>query len=182
MPRLFIAIDLPDSAKDELLRLRENDLPPARWTRRDALHLTLHFIGGTPNKQTRAYQRALEQVSVAGFDLRIGGVGQFPVDDRPRVIWAGVENSPALRDLREATGRALQSEGFRLERRRFHPHITLMRFKKPPRRGMADRWLRAHLDFHVAPFAVREFALYESDLRPTGAVYTQLGLYRLEPD
>ena len=179
MPRLFIAIDLPDAVKDDLLRLRENDLPPARWTRREALHLTLRFIGDTPNKQARAYQRALEQVSAAGFDLRIGGVGQFPVDDRPRVIWAGVDNTPALRALRDASGHALASAGFRLERRRFHPHITLMRFKKPPRRGMAGRWLRAHLDFHVAPFPVREFVLYESDLRPTGAVYTKRAVFAL---
>ncbi|MCY3915693.1 MAG: hypothetical protein OXG49_06735 [Chloroflexi bacterium] len=38
MPRLFVAIDLPDAVKDQILSLREQDLPPGRWSRRDALH------------------------------------------------------------------------------------------------------------------------------------------------
>ncbi len=179
MPRLFVAIDLPDAAKDQILGLREDDLPPGRWTRRDALHLTLHFIGETGEKQARRYEQALQQVDVPAFVLQIGGVGQFPVDSRPRVIWAGIGNTPALRALHEAAGRALQIGGFRLERRRFHPHITLMRFKKPLRRGLASRWIQAHLDFHIEPVSVREFALYESQLRPGGAVYTKRAVYAL---
>ena len=73
----------------------------------------------------------------------------------------------------------MQSQGFRLEQRRFHPHITLMRFKKPLRRGVASRWIQAHLDFRIESFSVREFALYESQLRPGGAVYTKRGVYAL---
>ncbi|MCY3575035.1 MAG: RNA 2',3'-cyclic phosphodiesterase [Chloroflexi bacterium] len=181
MPRLFVAIDLPDAVKDQILRLREDDLPPARWTRRDALHLTLHFIGDASERQARRYGQALQQVEASAFALQLGGVGQFPVDSRPRVIWAGVGNSPDLRALREAVGRALQHSGHRLERRRFHPHITLMRFKKPLRRGLASRWLQAHQDFYIEPFIAREFALYESQLRPGGAVYTKREVLALSP-
>ena len=181
MPRLFVAIDLPDSIKDQLLSLREHDLPPGRWTRREALHLTLHFIGDVPEAVARAYQRALSQVEMAGFKLRLAGIGQFPVDARPRVIWAGVENRPQLRELHEAAGMALESEGFRRERRRFHPHITLMRFKKPLRRGIASRWIQAHQDFYTAPFAVEAFALYESQLKRGGAAYSKRGIYPLDP-
>ncbi len=179
MPRLFVAIDLPDAAKDQILGLREDDLPPGRWTRRDALHLTLHFIGETSENQARRYMQALQRVDAPAFVLQIGGVGQFPVDSRPRLIWVGVGNTPALRALHEAAGHALQIGGFRQERRRFHPHITLMRFKKPLRRGLASRWIQAHLDFHIEPVAVREFALYESQLRPGGAVYTKRAVYAL---
>ena len=179
LPRLFAAIDLPDEIKSRLLSLREDDLPPGRWSRRAALHLTLHFIGDAPEAVARAYQRALERVDVPAFDLRIQGVGQFPINDRPRVIWAGVQNTPALRALHEAVGAALESEGFQRERRRFHPHITLMRFRKPIRRGPASRWLAAHLDFYTAPFRVDAFALYESDLQPGGAVYRKRAVYDL---
>ncbi|MCY4466981.1 MAG: RNA 2',3'-cyclic phosphodiesterase [Chloroflexi bacterium] len=179
MPRLFVAIDLPEETKDQILGLREDDLPPGRWAGREALHLTLHFIGETPEKQARRYMQALQRVDLPDFALQIGGVGQFPVDDRPRVIWVGVRNTSALRALHEAAGRALQNQGFRQEQRRFHPHITLMRFKKPLRRGLASRWLQAHLDFHIESFSVREFALYESQLRPGGAVYTKRGVYAL---
>ena len=179
MPRLFVAIDLPDEVKDQVLRLREDDLPPGRWSRRAALHLTLHFIGDVPEAVARAYGRALKQVDAPAFDLRLQGLGQFPINDRPRVIWAGVQNTPPLRALHEAVGQALESEGFIRERRRFHPHITLMRFKKPLRRGPASRWIKAHLDFHAEPVQVSEFVLYESELKPSGAVYTKRAVYDL---
>ena len=179
MPRLFVAVDLPEATKDRVLSLREHDLPPGRWTRREALHLTLHFIGDVPEAVARAYQRALAQVEASSFDMRISGVGQFPIEARPRVIWAGVENRPALRVLYEAVGAALESEGFIRERRRFHPHITLMRFKKPPRRGHASRWINAQQDFYAEPFKVERFVLYESELRPSGAVYSKRQVYAL---
>ena len=179
MPRLFVAIDLPAAVKDQLLSLRAHDLPPARWTRRDALHLTLHFIGETSESQAANYARALESVALPPFDLQISGVGQFPVKGRPRVIWVGVDNTAPLRSLHEAVGARLQSRGFRLEKRRFHPHVTLMRFNKSPRRGAAAAWLRARADFLIEAFPVYEFALYESQLRPGGAVYTKRGVYAL---
>ena len=179
MPRLFVAIDLPEGTKDRILSLRQDDLPPGRWPRRDAIHLTLHFIGDVPEGVARAYQRVLREVDVPAFDLRVSGVGQFPIEARPRVIWAGVENTPSLRALHEATGQALEREKFQRERRRFHPHITLMRFKKPLRRGLASRWLSAHLDFHAEPLRISEFALYESELIPSGARYTKREVYAL---
>jgi len=179
MPRLFVAIDLPDATKDRILSLRERDLPPGRWSRREALHLTLHFIGDVPEGVARAYQRVLAEVDAAAFDLQIQGVGQFPINDRPRVIWAGVQNTRELRALHQAVGAALEREGFIRERRRFHPHITLMRFRKPIRRGPASRWLSAHIDFTAAPVRVERFALFESDLQPTGAIYRQRRVYPL---
>ncbi len=179
LPRLFVAIDLPAPVKDQLLSLRERDLPPGRWSRREALHVTLRFIGDVPEAAARAYQRALEQVDVPAFDLRIQGVGQFPINDRPRVIWAGLQNTPELRALHEAVEAALEREGLPRDGRRFHPHITLMRFRKPIRRGLASRWLAEHLDLHAEPFRVDAFALYESDLQPSGAVYRKRAVYDL---
>ena len=67
MPRLFVAIDLPETTKDHVLTLRRDDLPPGRWARREALHLTLHFIGDVPEAVARAYGRALRQVEAPAF-------------------------------------------------------------------------------------------------------------------
>ncbi len=180
MPRLFVAIDLPEQTKNQVLSLRQDDLPPGRWPHRDALHVTLHFIGDVPEGVARAYQRILYEVDVPSFEMRIAGVGQFPIEARPRVIWAGVENTPPLRALYESVGQALEREGFLPERRRFHPHITLMRFKKPLRRGLASTWIREHMDFYIEPFTVTEFVLYESELRPGEPVYTKREIYTLK--
>ena len=181
MPRLFAAIELPDPIKDQILSLRQDDLPPGRWTRREALHLTLHFIGDVPQAAAEACRRALASVEQAPFSLQIAGVGQFPIQARPRVIWAGVDNSPALRALHAACGKALARAdcNYEPEGRRYHPHITLMRFKDPLRRGRASRWLNAHLDFAAEPFQVERFVLFKSELKPGGAVYTALARYPL---
>ena len=181
MPRLFVAIDLSASAKDQILRLRQDDLPPGRWSRREALHVTLHFIGGVPEAVAKAYQNALHQVDAPAFDLRIAGVGQFPIEARPKIIWAGVENTPPLRALHQAVGQALEQEGFQREKRRYHPHVTLMRFRKPLRRGLASRWIRRHLDFYTDALPAAQFVLYESELTAAGAIYTKRQVYDLRP-
>jgi 2'-5' RNA ligase len=179
MPRLFVAIDLPTRIKDGLLALKEDDLPPGRWSSRDALHLTLHFIGNVPDGVAVAYENILKQVDVPKFDLTIGGVGQFPIEDRPKVIWAGVDNTAQLRALHDATGDALEEEGFNREKRRYHPHITLMRFKKPIRRGLAEIWIQDHMDLYIEPDRIESFALYESEFTEDGAIYTKRAVYPL---
>lgn len=179
MPRLFVAIDLPEQTKDQILHLRKDDLPPGRWPQRDAIHLTLHFIGDVPEAVARAYHRSLAELQTSAFDLRIAGVGQFPIDARPRVIWAGVENTPPLRALYEAAGQALEQEGFQRENRRFHPHITLMRFRKPLRRGVASRWISAHMDFYTDLAEINEFVLFESELTRSGPIYSKREVYTL---
>ena len=181
MPRLFVAIDFPDTVKTQILRLRQDDLPPGRWSRRAALHLTLHFIGGVPEAVANAYEAVLHQVDAPGFELRIAGVGQFPTESRPRIIWAGVENRPPLRALHEAIGQALEREGFQREKRPYHPHITLMRFRKPLRRGPASRWIKRHLDFYTDALPVTQFILYESELTAEGPMYTKRRVYDLRP-
>jgi len=180
MPRLFVAIDLPNTIKDGLLALKEDDLPPGRWATRAGLHLTLHFIGNVPDAVADAYQEILKQVDVPAFDLTIGGVGQFPIEDRAKVIWAGVDNTPELRALHDATGDALEDEGFNREQRRYHPHITLMRFKKPMRRGYAQKWIEDHISLYIEPAPITEFALYESNLTSDGAIYTKRAIYPLK--
>ncbi len=179
MPRLFVGIDLPDAIKDGLLAMKEFDLPPGRWPKRENMHLTLHFIGNVPDGVADAYEEVLKQVDVPKFDLTIGGVGQFPIEDRPRVIWAGVDNTAGLRALHDATGDALEEEGFNREKRRYHPHITLMRYKKPLRRGIASTWIQEHMDLYIEPTQIDEFVLYESEFTGDGVRYTKRAVYAL---
>jgi len=182
MPRLFVAIDLPDETKDQLLALKRDDIPTARWPKREALHLTLHFIGNIPEGVASAYERVLQEVQAPAFDLTVGGVGQFPIEQRPKVIWAGVDNTPELRTLYEAVGESLEDEGFNREERRYHPHITLMRFRKPIRRGIASTWINEHISWHLDPVKITEFSLYDSVLGDSGAVYTKRQTYSLKTE
>jgi RNA 2',3'-cyclic 3'-phosphodiesterase len=170
MPRLFVAVEIPQAVKDQVLALRQgHDLSIARWVSPDQYHITLHFLGEVPAAPVR---QALAAVEADAFSLRLQGLGQFPVAGRAKSVWAGVTSAPELRALHERTAEALRPTGYRPAMERFHPHVTLARLSKPPRRGLVDPFLDAHRDFLSDAFDVDAFALVASRLTPQGPVYT----------
>ncbi|GAB1420684.1 RNA 2',3'-cyclic phosphodiesterase [Anaerolineales bacterium] len=183
MARLFVAIDLPEHIKQQLLEVRNGStLPAARWVDADQFHLTLHFIGETPAAKMADYKGVLGSIKQEAFDLQFSGIGQFPPDGEgpARVLWVGVANSPALRELYAATGYALKTHGFQVDGQRYHPHITLARFKQSPRRGWLSKYIDQWIHYTSEPFQVDSFALYSSDRRHSGSVYTQEAVYPLK--
>ncbi|MBT8395505.1 MAG: RNA 2',3'-cyclic phosphodiesterase, partial [Gemmatimonadetes bacterium] len=132
--RLFIAINIPKKEREKIHRsaraLRERDFP-VRWVGPDSFHLTLKFLGEVRPEYTSGIEEVLGRVagSTLAFPMDIGGFGAFPTIRRPRVIWVGVEPSPALRCLKQDLEWALSERGFERETRAFHPHFTLGRAK-----------------------------------------------------
>src|SRR5512134_3292703 len=76
--RLFIAIELPDSVKDQLLKLRA-DIPGAAWVKRQGYHLTLRFLGdGIEAPKLESIKGALAAVTESPFTMQLQDVGRFP--------------------------------------------------------------------------------------------------------
>ncbi len=172
MLRLFVALDLPESLRTRLAGL-QHDLPGARWVAPENIHLTLRFIGETPPESADALSDALGGVQDwEPFPLALQGVGQFPKQGMPRVLWVGVEESAGLTDLAQAVESAVQSCGLPRADKPFAPHITLARFKAKPDQGKLHRFYARAGDFSAAPFTVRQFTLYASQLTPQGPRYT----------
>jgi 2'-5' RNA ligase len=176
--RLFVALDFPDAVKEALLNLRA-EIPTARWSNRAQLHLTLFFIGETERVQD--VKTALETVKAPPFTLTLAGVGRFPKGDHqpPAVLWAGVENPPALRVLHEQVSGVLTDLGYEADRRPFNPHITLARLKASRPLSEADAFLKMHHDFRAGPVELVEFVLFSSELSPQGARYRREAVYPL---
>lgn len=130
--RIFIALNLPEKERERIykaaLPLRESALP-VRWLKPDRYHLTLKFLGEVRPELLPAVQDVVERVGTGTrpFPIRIEGFGAFPTIRRPKVLWIGVEASPALRCLKQDLEWALTEQGFERETRAFHPHITLGR-------------------------------------------------------
>ncbi len=103
---------------------------PARWVRHEGLHLTLRFLGATPEDRRPAIEDALA-VAAAGvvrFPVRLAGSGAFPSPSRPRVLWIGVEDgAEQLRELAASISRELEPLGYPLDDRPFAAHLTLAR-------------------------------------------------------
>jgi 2'-5' RNA ligase len=167
MPRLFVAIDMPDAVKDRLEALAYG-LPGARWSPRDQMHLTLRFVGDVDGGDFEDLRAALGEISLPAFEMRLRGLGHFPPRGEPHVLWAGVPRTDELVRLQSAVEKAVRRIGVPAEERKFHPHVTLARLKGTPSRRVGE-WLVGNGLFEVAAFPVTDFALYSSVLGSAGA-------------
>jgi len=176
--RLFIALTLPSAVRDELAALAQ-PLNGVNWTRPDQLHVTLRFLGDVPADRIDPMIERLNTVQVAPFILPVEGVGTFPPNRPPRVLWVGVGSGhPRLFQLRQRVDDAVLASGLPLDVRTFHPHVTLARCTENA--AAVGHWLHAHREFAGPPVRVEAFDLYSSELRPSGAVHTLKQRFPLE--
>jgi 2'-5' RNA ligase len=183
--RLFIAIEVPESLKRELAAVQDKlkaAAVNASWTRSAGMHLTLQFLGEVPETNVTKIVNALADVAGtrSGFSIGIAGIGAFPDQKNARVVWAGVDGDVAkLSTLRSAVEDAMAALGFDRDRRSFTPHLTLGRIKHIPAR---DRWLNSLngvKGLALPAFEVHDILLIKSELRLSGAAYTELGRFTL---
>jgi len=177
MPRLFIALDLPDTIKKNLESMFFG-IPGARWVALDQLHLTVRFIGDVDGALFLDIKNALAGASISPFDIQLKGVGHFPPRGAPRVIWVGLEKSEPLQLLRKKIDGPLFKIGVPPERRKFSPHITLARLKNTPPQKVAN-FLSGNGLFSQEPFQIDDFKLYSSTLTPKGAIHKVERVYPL---
>jgi 2'-5' RNA ligase len=149
-----------------------------RWVRPENFHVTLKFIGEVSPGKLDAIRGALSAIrSHAPVEIKFRGLGFFPHEQHPSVLWAGLAASANLPSLAGDIDGALETQGIARERRPFTPHLTLARIEPP---GLHEE-LRGAIQKSGArefgAFQTREFHLIESKLKPTGAEYTTLASY-----
>jgi 2'-5' RNA ligase len=177
MQRLFVAIELPDAIKDDLLALRE-ELTGARWVNPQQLHLTLRFIGAADDQVTESVRACLATIRSAPFHLAMSGVGHFPRSKEPRILWAGMQSDDSLLLLQREVEHAIQRAGLPGETRPFAPHITIARLKGTSSRIVAE-FERRHTPFASPPFPVASFYLFRSIFSAQAVSHEKLAQYLL---
>ncbi|MCL4305968.1 RNA 2',3'-cyclic phosphodiesterase [bacterium] len=176
--RLFVAIMLPDDWQ-RILKLPQEKIGwlgrGVKWVEPENLHLTLKFLGETPDSLLPQITDALMECgrAVDSFKIAIQGVGTFPNKQRPRAYWAGLSQSKALTDLQQIVDDRMSDLGFEPEEKKFVPHLTVARIKEPIGK---ERMTSAFLSFDLRSesFSVTHFSLVQSLLRQEGPVYTVL--------
>ena len=160
--RLFVAIELSKNVKDALINA-QNEMYDGgvrgSYTPEENLHLTLAFIGEVPDAEP--VLEALSAVSFTSFALAPEGLGCFG-----DLWWAGMRRSPPLAALASRVRRALAEGGIPFDRKRFSPHITLIRKARGDMPGIG-------IDGPV--MTVEAFSLMRSDRGRKGMIYTELG-------
>ncbi|MGZ3421311.1 MAG: RNA 2',3'-cyclic phosphodiesterase [Polyangiales bacterium] len=178
--RAFFAIDLPkaavDGAVDSIVTLETALSRGVAFTKREQIHVTLQFLGDLEEDRAARAVAIASELVFAPFPLTIAGTGAFPDRDHPRVLFLGLRETGPLSALAEALGERLRAEGFVLDERPYHPHVTLARIKKRSAMRAAAEAL-SKLEFPPLEIVVDRFVLFES----RGGVYERRAEFRLRP-
>lgn len=184
MKRIFIAIKI--DPEEELLKMISSlktglKNESIKWTETSNIHITLVFLGDTEEKRIREIDSILSGIckGFGSFDLILSSAGIFRSLRDPRIIWAGINNSPELAELNRRISDELRETGTMLEHRVFNPHLTLGRIKRLNDTQKLSGLIENYKDKEIQRVIVSEIVLFESVLRPQGPVYTPLGRYSL---
>jgi 2'-5' RNA ligase len=177
--RLFIAIPLPAD-----LALRASEIVPAsvpalRRVKPENLHVTLAFLGQTPDERVADAAAAAREAAaiVLPFTLAFGRAGRFPERGRPRVVWLGIAaGGPSVLELGAGVYAGLRRRGLRFDDRPLAPHLTLARVAEDASAAEAKTVGAAleALPLVSLEFGVTEIAVVQSVLSPKGPRYTSV--------
>ena len=176
MHRLFVAIRPPEHIRDLLIDARD-DSADFRWQDDEQLHITLRFVGEVDRPIAEDLASALSRVRAEPFSIRLKSVGRFE-QRNSGALWAGIEPKDQLAALAAKVERVCQQVGMEPERRAFHPHITLARWKGRRSREAAD-FINRIPRLTSDPFEVDAFILFESRLSRHGAHYEAVATFPL---
>jgi 2'-5' RNA ligase len=177
MPRLFVALDIPERIKDDITATF-CAMHGARWVEDNQIHLTLRFIGEVSADTADVIKKALRSVKGRPFSLCMKGVGFFPPRNEPRILWAGIAENEELMRLQSRIERTLVATGLEHDDRKFHPHVTLARLHATHPQHVA-RFVTQNSLFMTEEFSVSAFHLYTSTLGKEGAIHEKEVSYRL---
>lgn len=164
--RLFIAIQFDENILDALTDFQD-DLKSqgvtGNYTKRENLHITLAFIGdyGNPDEVLDA----MEQVEFRPIEMSLDGVGSFG-----ELFWAGLAANPQLVGYVKRLRRTLSEQGIPFDRKRFSPHITLIR--KYSCRGGREIPVS---DPPKGSMIAAKVSLMRSERGKNGMIYTEIG-------
>jgi 2'-5' RNA ligase len=182
--RLFVAVDLSEKIRENL-----NDVLAAisrfrgvKPVEKQNLHITLQFIGEVNERKAEDIKRALSEIKFSSFTLKFKGIGFFPNQRNPRVIWVGTgEGESKMKALASEVETALKKLGFRKDKE-FVAHATVGRIKRmssEDRRRLVSE-LSRYFNAEFGEMVVSDFRLKKSTLTPKGPIYEDVEIFRLE--
>ena len=181
--RTFIALEIPHELQQlihkETAHLRNRIGTLVRWVPPGNMHLTLKFLGNISpaNVDILTQMMRAEADSCQPFVMQVGGLASFPSPKRPRVIYIGLQAPAELETLQHGIEGATTRLGYESEERGFSPHLTIGRVRQNISASDQQKIRRALEETQIDSLGtarVDSVHLYNSDLKPTGSVYTRL--------
>ena len=185
MKRLFIAFKMELASEyDTMLKQLKlsTRYDEIKWVEDNLLHLTLKFLGKTPEPKIEPLCQILAQIAkeTEPFTLKISKLGVFGSQYHPTTLWLGFEKQSLLNQLFDKVEKRLTSElAFEANDGNFVPHLTLGRVKKMDNKKRFWEAVNNNQPSYYQEFAMEEMILYRSQLEKDGPIYTELGKWEL---
>jgi RNA 2',3'-cyclic 3'-phosphodiesterase len=184
--RLFVALEIDSAVRHafkKITTLLKSKSPGARWSRPESMHVTLKFLGDTEAQKLEPMRTALVKItSPQPVSLQFRGVGFFPDEKGPQVMWGAIEATPNLFELAASIENSLAGLGFRPAARLFKPHLTLARLNSARNFEKLVRAAASLKSYDFGAARESEFHLFESVLKPSGAEYKKLATFLFVKD
>ena len=161
--RLFIAIKFNNEmirASEDVQASMRNQGMRGNFTHQDNLHLTLAFIGDYPDPDH--VLDVMDSVVFEPFEIVLDGIGNFG-----DLWWIGLCKSDPLNSYVKRLRHALSDAGIPFDKKRFSPHITLIR--------RASIVIRPEISVAEKGMTVSRISLFRSDRGKSRMIYTELG-------
>ena len=179
MVRAFLSIDIENQSViqqiSETQNMLDTNLAKMKLVEIENIHFTLRFLGDTPPAKIDEVESSLSQIKLDPFDIAVHGVGAFPNNRRPRVIWIGVtQNADRIQNLKAEIDSRLKGLGFHPEKKRFTPHATIAQVRFIKDAEGLSRNLGEIMNKPIGTMTVSRFNMKKSTLTPSGAIYETL--------
>ena len=182
--RTFISIPVPcevQTKKNMLYTTLENCPSKINWVKNKQLHLTVKYLGNTPETSFNKIIDSLNSITkdINPFEVFIKGTGCFPSVKRPKVLWMGVYGDlDSLSNLFLKVEKSLESLGFSVDNQEYFPHITIAKIKYP-QKHTPDLSQFSNSYYDPIVFNVDRVQFLSSELLSSGAVHNLLKSFPL---
>ncbi len=180
MIRLFVALNIPESVKVQLIDLRDSIAGSNyKWEPKEKMHLTLKFIGDVQEEKLNPIVSELDFIkNYSVVKCAVNDFGFFYRDKKPSILWAGLEIDKSVSEIVNNLDSSLAELSIKKESRKFNPHLTLLRIKNDLGISFVNKF--KNFTFEPIVFTANTISLYKSELYQSGSKYFEIKNYKLK--
>ncbi len=183
--RAFIAIEIDSGIRKKLsehIDTLKSAGADVKWVVPENIHLTVKFLGYIEEETLPDLNKIVYDAvsSLKSFNISIGNIGAFPSIKRPRIVFVCVdEKETNLLALYENLNKEVEELGIKKESKKYVGHITLGRLRTQKNISKLTTVLKSETECFFGIKKVNYVSLMQSQLTPTGPIYTKLNNFLL---
>lgn len=173
--RAFIALEVPEEIKERVEALgKELGAEGLTLVKRNAMHITLQFLGEISEEQAGHVKEAMQTIKFAPFQAELSGISYFTPQFIKVIFIKVARGSDELKELYAKLGDALSASEVSFENENYVPHLTVARVKHIGDKRRLLQTIGNHAGTEFGSFAASSVVLKKSVLGPSGPEYSDL--------